>query len=269
MLKKFSAIYLSIIILILYSPIMIVILFSFNKTKSRSVLSGLTLNWFFELFKDCAILNALKNSLILAISSAIFATILGTITAIQILKLTKKQQFALVNLNFFSLINPDITLGVSLMLFLQFLFNLFNQQLGFLTVLIAHITICLPFILSTIIPKFKQIDPNFIDAAQDLGCTPLLAFFKVIFPQIYPSLISAFLVAFTISFDDFTVSYFTAGSSFQTLPILIYSMVRQRITPKINALFTLIFIFALISLLFFNFLNCLTIKIKKKQNALN
>lgn len=243
------------VFIFLYFPIAIVIVFACNTTKSRTIFSGFTLNWFFELFKDKIILTAFFNSLILALITAIISTTVGTLAAMEIVKMRKKKQNLLTSLNYIPIVNSDVITGVSLMLILKFILNILNKEFGFLTALIAHITIAMPYVVLTIIPKLRQIEPNLIYAALDLGCSPNMVFYKVILPNITPSIIGALMLSFSISFDDFTVSYFTTGGTFQTLPVLIYSMVRRRITPKINALFALVFLLALLSLILINILN--------------
>ncbi len=262
--KIFSKICFVFVFLFIYTPIAVVIIFACNCTKSRTVFSGFTLKWFVELFKDKIILTAFFNSLILALFSSMIATTIGTLAALKIATLKKNKQKIITSLNYIPIINSDVITGVSLMLFLKFIINIFRSEFGFLTALIAHITIGMPYVVLTILPKIKQIEPNIFDAALDLGCSANMIFLKVVLPNITPSIIGAFMMAFSISFDDFTVSYFTTGGSFQTLPVLIYSMVRRRITPKINALFALIFVLALIALLLVNLLN--SDKLKKENS---
>ncbi len=253
------------VFLFLYTPIFVVIVFACNKTKSRTIFSGFTLKWFIELFKDKVILTAFFNSLILALVSSIIATIIGTFAALEISKLKKNKQNVFTSINYIPILNSDVITGVSLMLLLKFILNILNKEFGFITALIAHITIAMPYVVLTILPKLKQIEPNIIDAALDLGCSFNMVFFKVILPNIAPSIVGAIMLSFSISFDDFTVSYFTTGGSFQTLPVLIYSMVRRRITPKINALFALIFLLALLCLILINILNINSKKLKKDK----
>lgn len=264
--KVFSKICFVFVFLFLYFPIAVVIAFAFNSTKSRTVFNRFTLNWFVELFKDKVILTAFFNSLILATFSAVIATIIGTLAALKIAALKQSKQNIIKNLNYIPIINSDVIIGISLMLFLKFVLNIFNAEFGFLTALIAHITISMPYVVLTILPKIKNIEPNIIDAALDLGCSPNMVFLKVVLPNIASSIVGALMMAFSISFDDFTVSYFTTGGSFQTLPVLIYSMVRRRITPKINALFALIFLLALVALLLINMLNINNNKLKKENS---
>ncbi len=253
------------VVIFLYLPIFVVIIFAFNKIKSRTLFTGFTLNWFIELFRDRVIISSLFNSFILATLASIIATVIGTLAALQIVKMKSKSQSVVMNLNYIPIVNSDVVMGISLMLLMIFILNVVGGSLGFLTVLIAHITICMPYVVLTVLPKIRQVDPNMLDAALDLGCTPSKAFIKIIFPQITSGIISALVMAFSISFDDFAVSYFTAGSSFQTLPVLIYSMARKRITPKINALFAILLVLILIMLIFMNVLDVRSKKLKNKK----
>ena len=260
--KFFYKLHINLVLLFLYLPIFIVILFAFNESKSRANFTSFSLKWFLNLVKNKIVLEAFFNSLILATTAAIIATIVGLMFALQISKLNFKKQNLFLNLNYFPIVNSDVTIGISLMIILQLFSNLIKQNMGFYTVLIAHITICMPYVILTIMPQINQLNLNQLNAALDLGCTPTTAFYKVFLPQIMTELFSSFMIAFAISFDDFTISYFTAGSSFQTLPILIYSMVKKRITPTINALFAIIFLLALLILILFNLL-----KFKKSKKG--
>ncbi len=259
------ALYNGLIFLFLYAPIFIVILFSFNTTKSRTIMDGFTLQWYVELFQDDLIMESLRNSLILAFSSSILATVIGTAAALCIAKMKKFGRSMVMNLNYIPIVNSEVVTGVSLMMLFVFFASIFGGELGFVTVLIAHITFNIPYVVLNVLPKLRQTDPNLLDAALDLGCTQISAFFKVILPQILPGIISAFIMAFSLSFDDFAISYFTTGTSFQTLPVTIYSMTRKRITPKINALFTLIFVLVFILLLVMNLRDS---RLAKKQEGI-
>lgn len=260
--------YLVFVLAFLYLPIFVLVLFAFNESKSRAVFSGFSLKWFINLIQNGIVLNAFWNSFFLATISATIATAIGTWFALQITKLPSSKQSIFLNLNYFPIINSDVAMGVSLMLTLQLFLNLIKQNMSFFTVLIAHIIICMPYVVFLLVQKIRQLDVNQLNAALDLGCTPRMAFFKVVIAQILAEIFGAFMIAFSVSFDDFTIAYFTAGTSFQTLPLLIYSMVRKRITPAINALFTIIFIFTLIMLLVFNFLNLKLEKSKISRGSL-
>lgn len=247
--KKLSKAYVALILMFLYVPIFVLIVFSFNETKSRSVFSGFTLDWYARLFNNDIIISSLINTIIIAVLASIISTILGTLAAIGINSMRKVPKALVMNATNMPIINPEIVTGVSLMLLFVFFAARMNLEFGFVTLLIAHITFDVPYVILNIMPKFKQMDPNLFEAAQDLGCSPLKAFRKVILPEIMPGVISGFLMAFTYSLDDFVISYFTTGSTSQTLPITIYSMTRRKISPEINALSTLIFVAVVIVLI--------------------
>jgi spermidine/putrescine transport system permease protein len=250
--KKFSKIYLALVLMFLYMPIFVLIVFSFNTTKSRSVMSGFTLDWYVKLFRNELIMTSLRNTVIIAIIASISATILGTAAAIGISKMRKFPKAVVMNITNIPIINPEIVTGVSLMLLFVFFAARMNLEFGFTTLLIAHITFNVPYVILNVMPKLKQMNPFLYEAAQDLGCGPVQAFFKVVLPEITPGVLSGFLMSFTFSLDDFVVSYFTSGSTSQTLPITIYSMTRRKVSPEINALSTLIFIIVVIILVIKN-----------------
>ncbi len=240
--KKLSKIYLGLVLMFLYIPIFVLIVFSFNTTKSRSVMSGFTFDWYLKLFQNEIIMSSLANTIIIAIIASIVATFLGTAAAIGINSMKKVPKAIVLNITNFPIINPEIVTGVSLMLLFVFFAARMNLEFGFWTLLIAHITFDVPYVILNVMPKFRQMDPFLYEAAQDLGCNPFQAFFKVVLPEIMPGIVSGFLMSFTFSLDDFIISYFTCGSDMQTLPITIYSMTRRKVSPEINALSTLIFL---------------------------
>ncbi len=251
--KALSRIYLGIIFLFLYAPIGVLIFFSFNESKSRSNFTGFTLNWYRLLFQDDEIMSSLRNTLIIAVLSATIATILGTLAALGISQMRKRSRTVVMNVTYIPLINPEIVTGISMMLLFVIIARLTGWDLGFWTILIAHITFNLPYVILSVLPKLRQMDPNLYEAALDLGCRQQQAVFKVVLPQIMPGLVSGFLMAFTFSLDDFIITYFTSGSSsFQTLPITIYSMTRKKVSPKINAISTLLFLAVLLILVIIN-----------------
>lgn len=252
--KKLANLYLVLVMLFLYVPIFVLIVFSFNETKSRSVFSGFTLDWYARLFNNDIIISSLMNTIIIAILASIVSTILGTLAAIGINGMRKVPKAVIMNVTNMPVINPEIVTGVSLMLLFVFFAARMNLEFGFVTLLIAHITFDVPYVILNIMPKFKQMDPHLYEAAQDLGCSPFMAFRKVILPEIMPGIVSGFLMAFTYSLDDFVISYFTTGSTSQTLPITIYSMTRRKVSPEINALSTLIFLVVVIILIVKNIL---------------
>ena len=265
--KKLGKIYMALVLFFLYVPIFVLIVFSFNETKSRSVFSGFTFEWYERLFKNEIIISSLINTIIIAVVASIAATILGTLAAIGINSMRKVPKAVVLNITNMPVINPEIVTGVSLMLLFVFFAARMNFEFGFVTLLIAHITFNVPYVILNVMPKFKQMDPNLFEAAQDLGCSPFTALYKVILPEIMPGIVSGFLMSFTFSLDDFVVSYFTSGSTSQTLPITIYSMTRRKISPEINALSTLIFIVVVIVLIVKNIIENRQYKLKEKTEA--
>ena len=248
-------IYNALIFIFLYMPIAVLILYSFNASNSTSEFTGFSLKWYRELFSDSATLNALKNTLILAILSSVISTLIGTMAAYGINKMRNKHIKSMtMSVTKIPMINPEIVVGISMMLLFVFVGGIVHSKtnLGFGTVLIAHITFNLPYVILSVMPKFKQMDKSLPEAAQDLGCTPLQSFLKVELPAILPGVISGLIMAFTLSLDDFVISYFTIGSGFETLPIRIYSMTKKRVTPDMYALSTLIFVSILVLLLVSN-----------------
>lgn len=252
--KKLSKVYLSLVLAFLYLPILVLIIFSFNVSKSRSVFSGFTLDWYQKLFHNELIMASLGNTLIVAVIASVCATILGTVAAIGIHKMRKVPKMMVMEVTNIPITNPEIVTGVSLMLLFVFFAARMNLEFGFVTLIIAHITFDVPYVVMNVIPKLRQMDANLYEAAQDLGCGPVRSFFKVVLPEILPGVVSGFLMAFTFSLDDFVVSYFTSGSGAQTLPITIYAMTRRKVSPEINALSTIIFVVVLAVLLLKNLL---------------
>ena len=253
--KRASKIYTALIMIFLFAPIAILLVFSFNQAKSLSVFSGFSLYWYRELFRDSETLKAVRNTLILAVSASLIATVMGTAAAVGINKLRSRYLRTIMDtVTNIPMINPDIITGISLMLMFVFVGRLFGAatSLSFWTMLIAHITFCLPYVILQVLPKLQQMDKALPEAAMDLGCTPLRAFFKAELPEIMPGVITGLIMAFTLSLDDFVISYFTAGNGFQTLPIRIYNMTKKTVTPKMYALATIIFFVILTLLLISN-----------------
>ena len=246
-----SKVYIFLILAILYIPILVLMLFSFNSTNNTGVFTGFSTYWYEELFRNAETFNALKNTLVLAITSAVCSTLIGTAAALGLDRMRGKfMKNTLVSLTNIPMMNPDIVTGVSMMLLFVFVGNMLGQteKLNFWTLLIAHITFNLPYVLLNVTPKFKQMDRHLPEAALDLGCTPLQSFLKVELPNIMPGVVTGFIMAFTLSLDDFVISYFCSGSEFQTLPILIYSMTKKEVKPDIYALSTLMIV-AILTLL--------------------
>lgn len=249
--KLGSKIFVALVMVFLYLPIAVLILYSFNDGKT-SVWKGFTLKWYYELFNNSAIMTSLYNTLIIAVLAALVSTVLGTLAAIGIYNMKKPVRSLVTNVSNIPIINPEIVTGVSFMLLFAFLGTLFNFEMGFATVLIAHISFCTPYVILNVMPKLRQMDYSIYEAALDLGCNPRQAFFKTVMPEIMPGVISGMLMSFTYSLDDFVITYFTRGPKFQTLPIEIYTMLRRRISPTINALSTLLFIITIAILIIVN-----------------
>lgn len=241
-------IYTFLIFSFLYAPIIVLIVFSFNESKSRAHWTGFTLKWYVEMFKDRQIMTSLYNTITIALVSSIIATVLGTIAAVGIHYMKKTPRTIMMNLTYLPVLNPDIVTGISLML----LFILMKVERGFFSMLIAHITFNLPYVILSVMPKLKQLDNHLYDAALDLGATPVYAFRKVIIPQIAPGIFTGFLLALTMSIDDFVISFFTTGPGVSNLAITIYSMARKGVSPKINAVLSIMFAGVILMLLIIN-----------------
>jgi spermidine/putrescine transport system permease protein len=262
-----SRIFLALVFIFLYAPIALLIIFSFNTTKSRTIWSGFTFDWYRQLFHDSAILSSLWTTLAVSVFAALIATVAGTFAAIGLNNMRRRWQNPLLAVNNIPVINADIVTGVSLCLLFVSLGSFMKFKLGFGTLLIAHITFNIPYVILSVMPKLRQLDKNLVDAAQDLGCTWFQAFYKVIIPEIMPGIINGLIIAFTMSIDDFVISYFTAGSQVQTLSMTIWSMTRRKVSPKINAVSTLLFVFVLAMLLIVNFREVRQEEREKKQHA--
>lgn len=264
--KTIGNIFITLIYIILYAPLLITVFFSFNDSRSTSVFAGFSLRWYKELFSSSSTMNALKNTLILAVTSAVIATLIGTAAAVYIYYV--KNRWWKSSLDFVTnipMMNPDIVTGVSLMLLFVFVGRLLGSvnSLNFFTLLIAHVTFNLPYVILNVLPKLNQTDPHLVQAAQDLGSTPVHAFFKVVLPGIMSGVTSGLLMSFTLSLDDFVISYYTTGSDFQTLPLYIFAMTKKTVRPDMYALSSLIFITVLVILLGVNIFQMKT----EKKNA--
>ncbi len=240
--------YVAIIFIFLYAPIVTLIVLSFNNSRTRAKWGGFTTNWYSELFKNDAIMQALYNTIFIAIISSVVATIIGTITCIALNNMKARTRNLLLGMNNIPMLNADIVTGISLML----LFISFGFRFGMQTILLAHITFNIPYVILNVMPKFKQLNPNTYEAALDLGASPVYAFFKVIFPDILPGILSGFLMAFTMSLDDFIITHFTKGAGVDTLSTKIYTEVRKGIKPEMYALSTIIFVTVFVLLLIVN-----------------
>lgn len=265
-----SRLFMALVFLFLYAPIFVLIAFSFNDSKSRTVWQGFTFRWYAELFQDRAIMSAISTTLLVSLIATLAATVLGLFAAVGFYNMRKRWRTPLMTINNIPMTNADIVTGVSLCLLFVAFFAAWQPvaawlngaqgfitlpvklHMGFGTLLIAHITFDIPYVILSIMPKLRQMDKNLVDAAQDLGCTWMQAFWKVVLPEIKPGVVSGMLIAFTMSVDDFVISYFTAGSSASTLAMVVYGMTKKRISPKINAISTLLFITVLILLVIVN-----------------
>ncbi len=253
--------YIGLVFIFLYAPVLLLIIFSFNKAKSRSLWGGFTLDWYVKLFENQDMISALQVTLIVALLSALAATAIATITCIGLNSMRKSLRATLLNITYIPNGMPDLVTGIALML----LFFFTTIELGFVTLLLAHIAFNVPFAVLSIMPRLKQLDRNIFEAAQDLGATPRQAIFKVILPEISPAIVTAMILTFTLSIDDFVISYFTAGTQVSTLAIMIYSMARKRVNPQINALSTLLFLSVLILLIIINIRSAR--EVKSRQNT--
>ncbi|MBR3843980.1 MAG: ABC transporter permease [Clostridia bacterium] len=249
-----SKLYLFIVFLVMYAPILVLIFFSFNEGSSTSQFTGFSLRWYGALFQNHYVMDALYNTLILASLSAVISTVLGTAAAVGIGRLKRWQRTMVNTVTNIPMMNPDIVTGVSMLLLFVFAGTLLNIEsvLGFWTLLIAHITFNLPYVILSVQPVLSKVDVHLSEAAQDLGCTPVRSFFKVVLPSISSGIITGFMMAFTLSVDDFVISFFTAGPSFTTLPLYIYSMTKKPVKPDINALSTIMFAVVLLLLILIN-----------------
>lgn len=251
----FSKLYTALILLFLYAPIAVLIVFSFNASNSTAEFSGFSLKWYGELFRDRMTLSALRNTLIVAVGSSVFATVLGTAAAVGINAYKSKPlRNSVMTVTNIPMMNPEIVTGISMMFLFVFIGRLLSVSnvLGFGTLMIAHITFNLPYVILSVLPKLRQTDVHLSEAAMDLGCTPMKAFFKVVLPSILPGILSGLIMAFTLSLDDFIISHFVSGPASQTLPLRIYAMTKKRVTPDMYALSTLIFFAILLLLLLTN-----------------
>lgn len=252
----------------LFAPILVLLVFSFNNSKSLSVFAEPSFYWYKELLKDRHTLEAVRNSLVLAASATAAAVIMGTAAAWGINRLHSRWYRTAINtVTEIPMTNPDIITGISLMLMFVFAGRLFGirNSLNFWTMLIAHITFCLPYVILQVLPKLQQMDRSLPEAAMDLGCTPFGAFWKVEMPEMLPGVVTGAIMAFTMSLDDFVISYFTSGTGFETLPIRIYGMTKKTVTPKMYALATITFLITLSLLLIINFIEDSEDKENRKQ----
>ena len=249
--KALKGLHLTLIVLFLYLPIGTLMVLSFNSGKTMNAWTGFSLDWYEEMFQSQQIMDALKNTLTIAFWAATIATVIGVAACIGLNSMREKSRSLLMGLNNIPLLNADIVTGISLMLS----FLLFGISLNYGTVLFAHITFCIPYVILSVMPKFRQLQNHTYEAALDLGASPVYAFFKVVLPDIMPGIISGFLLSFTMSVDDFVITHFTRGVGINTLSTLIYSQVKVGIRPTLYALSTVIFVTVLIILIVVNIIS--------------
>lgn len=246
--KTFSKIYMAVIFLFLYLPILVLIVLSFNRSKSRVIWGGFTFKWYASCFTDETIMNAFSTTLQITLAAAVLATIIGTLAAVGISAMKRRNKAIMLGATNIPLLNADIVTGISLMLlFVKFM------NLGFITVLIAHITFNIPYVILNVMPKLNQASRYTYEAALDLGATPLYAFFKITWPEIKSGVFSGFLMAVTMSLDDFSITFFTKGAGVNTLSTMLYTELRKGIRPELYALSTILFLFAFLLLLLMNY----------------
>ncbi len=235
--KKLARAYIGIVLAFLYAPIIVLMVYSFNASKSRAVWQGFTLDWYKTLFSNSDIMRSLYTTLLCGFLAALIATVIGSAAAYGLGE--KKSFFSSLTLSaaYIPMLNAEIVTGVSLML----LFTFLNLKLGFLTMLLSHVTFCIPYVILAVLPKVRQLDHSLSDAAQDLGCTPARAFWKITVPELMPGIGTGFLISLTMSIDDFIISFFTTGNGVTNLSITIYTMAKRGIKPEINALSTIMF----------------------------
>ena len=242
-------VYIALIFIFVPAPLITLLVLSFNKSKTRAKWGGFTLQWYTSLFENDAILQALWNTLVIALLSALVATLIGTIACIAMQGMKKKYRSILMGITNIPMLNAESVTGISLML----LFISFGVKFGFMTILLAHITFNIPYVILSVMPRMKQLNPSTYEAALDLGASHMQAFFKVVFPDLLPGILSGFLMAFTMSLDDFIITHFTKGPGIDTLSTKIYTEVKKGIKPEMYSLSTIIFVTVLILLLLVNY----------------
>ena len=245
--KFFKGLYLVLVLLFLYAPIVVMIVYSFNDSRSRAIWGGFTLDWYREMFSNATIMRSLWVTLSMGVLSALLATILGTLAAIGMHAMKTRPRMLLTNLSYLPMTMPDIVTGVSLML----TFIAINWPLGYFTMLLAHISFNAPHVVFSVLPKLQQMDQNMYEAALDLGATPAQALMRIIIPEVRPGMVTGALLSFTLSIDDFVISYFTTATE-TNLSTLVYSMARRGIDPSLNALSALMFVVILVLMLIIN-----------------
>lgn len=254
-----SKIFMILMMIFFYAPIVYIIIFSFNSSRSLTNFDGFSLRWYEKMFNDRTMMESVVYTIVIAVLSTIISTIVGTITSIGLSKSRPVLKKTVEQINNFPIMNPEIVTAIGLLMF----FSALGVKKGFGTLLLAHVMFCIPYVMLSVTPKLRSLDPNLADAAMDLGATPWQALTKVIVPQVMPGIISGALIAFTMSFDDFVISYFVTGNGVSNISILVYTM-SKRINPSINALSTLVIFIITVVLIIVNIIPILKEKKEKK-----
>lgn len=250
--KTLERLYIILIFIFLYAPIVILMVLSFNQSKTRSRWGGFTLKWYQSLFKNSTIMEAFYTTILLAVLASLIATVLGTAASLGMTAMGKKSKSTLMGITNIPMLNADIVTAIALMLLFIRFSSMGVMEFGFGTVLLSHITFCLPYVVLCVMPKLAQMDQNIYEAALDLGASPIYAFFRVVLPDIFPGVLTGFLMSFTMSLDDFVITHFTKGAGVDTISTKVYTEVRKGIKPEMYALSTLLFVTVLVLLLLVN-----------------
>ena len=258
--KGLKLIIMAVTLLFFYLPIIHTIIFSFNESKSLSKFTGFSLQWYEKMFHNRDMMMSVFYTILIAVLATLISTVIGTITAIGLSRSRKIVKALVSQVNDMPVMNPDIVTAIGLLMF----FSVLGLRKGFMTMLAAHVMFCIPYVILSVTPKLRSLDPNLLDAAMDLGCTPMQALIKVIVPQISSGILSGALIAFTMSFDDFVISYFVTGNGVNNISIMAYTMTK-RINPSINALTTLIVVIITIALTFVNIISYVSAKKKRRK----
>ena len=248
--------YITLVLAILQLPILVLIAYSFNESKSRGVWTGFTFDWYAKMLQDSAIMSALGTTLVCGLLAALISTIIGTAAAIGLNSMKRKAYNLTLTVAYIPMLNAEIVMGISLMM----LYTLLDIELGFFTLLLSHITFCLPYVVLSVMPKVRQFDYSRYEAALDLGATPSYALRKIVIPDLMPGIISGFLLALTLSIDDFIISFFTTGNGVNNLSTVIYTMAKRGVSPKLNALSAIVYVVIMILLI------CINVIPKKDDN---
>ena len=260
--RIFGGILMILLVIFLYAPIVYTIVFSFNSSKSLTKFAGFSTRWFEKMLNDRTMIDGIKYTILIAVIATIVSTIIGTLTAIGLSKSHRILKSCVEQVNQLPMMNPDIVTAIGLLMF----FSALHINKGFMTLLIAHIMFCIPYVILSIMPKLRSLDPNLAEAAMDLGAPPMRTLVSVIIPQIMPGIISGALIAFTMSFDDFVISYFATGDGVNNISIVVYTM-RKRTNPSINALSTVVIVLITTGLILYNIFSAIGAKRREREEA--